>query len=85
MLKIFKYLSKKEVGLSMVALAFIMVQVVLDLTIPDYMSEITKLVQTPGSEMLDILFNGGIMLLCAFGSLCCPLLSQSSKRCNVSA
>ena len=32
---------------------------------PDYMSEITRLVQTPGSEMNDILGNGGWMMLCA--------------------
>lgn len=32
---------------------------------PDYMSEITRLVQTPGSEMNDILSNGGWMMLCA--------------------
>ena len=39
------------------------------LKIPDYMSEITKLVQTKGALMSDILTQGGYMLLCAFGSL----------------
>ena len=36
---------------------------------PDYMQQITVLVQTEGSKMKDILINGGYMLLCAFGSL----------------
>ncbi|MCI5967364.1 MAG: ABC transporter ATP-binding protein/permease, partial [Tenericutes bacterium] len=44
-------------------------QVWLELKMPDYMSKITQLVQTEGSEMKDILINGGYMLLCAFGSL----------------
>ena len=47
----------------------IVVQVWLELKMPDYMSKITQLVQTEGSEMKDILINGGYMLLCAFGSL----------------
>ncbi|HBR08804.1 MAG TPA: multidrug ABC transporter ATP-binding protein, partial [Clostridiales bacterium] len=45
------------------------VQVWLDLKLPDYMSEITMLVQTPGSPMSSIWSAGGSMLLCAFGSL----------------
>lgn len=76
MLKILKYLSKKEWFLALVALAFIICQVVLDLTMPDYMSEITMLVQTAGSEMSEILYNGGIMLLCALGSLVAAFLTS---------
>lgn len=44
-------------------------QVWLELKMPDYMSEITVLVQTEGSEMKDIIKNGGAMLGCALGSL----------------
>ena len=44
-------------------------QVQLDLALPDYMSEITRLVQTEGSQMSDILLAGGKMLLCALGSM----------------
>jgi ATP-binding cassette subfamily B protein len=44
-------------------------QVWLDLKLPDYMSEITRLVQTKGSKMKDILVQGGYMMLCAGGSL----------------
>ena len=69
MLKILKYLTKKDWLFVFYSFIFIMGQVYLDLKLPDYMSEITKLVQTPGSEMNDILQAGGYMLLCAFGSL----------------
>jgi ATP-binding cassette subfamily B protein len=51
------------------AVVFIVVQVWLDLKMPDYMTEITRLVQTQGSEMSDVLTAGGKMLLCAVGSL----------------
>ena len=69
MLKIFKYLTKRDWGFVLVSLAFIVAQVWLDLKLPDYMSEITQLVQTEGSAMRDILTAGGYMLLCAVGSL----------------
>lgn len=69
MLKIFKNLTRKEWLLLFAALIFIVAQVWLDLELPDYMSEITVLVQTEGSEMREILIAGGKMLLCAFGSL----------------
>ncbi len=76
MLKILKYLSKKEWCIGLVALVFIVCQVVLDLTMPDYMSAITRLVQTDGSEMSEILYNGGMMLLCAAGSLVAAFLTS---------
>jgi len=69
MLKLFKNLGKKEWCMFAVVIVFIIGQVWLDLKMPDYMSEITILVQTEGSEMKDILLNGGYMMLCAFGSL----------------
>ena len=69
MLKLFKNFNKKDVTLIVVAFILILCQVWLDLKMPDYMSEITKLVQTEGSKMQDILVNGGLMLLCALGSL----------------
>lgn len=68
MISLFKKLSKKEVFLCIICFVFILGQVWLDLKLPDYMSEITVLVQTEGSKMSDILLNGGYMLLCAFGS-----------------
>lgn len=69
MLKLFRYLKKKELAMIAVSIAFIAGQVWLDLKLPDYMSEITKLVQTEGSEMSDIWIAGGKMLACALGSV----------------
>lgn len=69
MARIFKNLSKKEWILVCVSLFFIVMQVWLDLKLPDYMKEITGLVTADGNEMEDILLAGGKMLLCAFGSL----------------
>lgn len=69
MVKIFRYLSKTEYALAGVSLLFIIAQVWLDLKLPDYMNEITKLVQTEESEMSEILSAGGMMLLCAVASL----------------
>ena len=69
MFKLLKNLSKKDVFLASMSFALIVLQVWLELKMPDYMSEITKLVKTEGSSMNDILINGGYMLVCAFGSL----------------
>ena len=69
MLKIFKYIEKHEWGFIAISLGLIIIQVWLDLKLPDYMSNITTLVQTEGSTVSDIVFEGGWMLLCALGSL----------------
>ena len=69
MLKLLKKLRKKD--LLMIAICFILIifQVWLDLRLPDYMSQITQLVQTTGNKIGDILSTGSKMLLCALGSL----------------
>lgn len=69
MLKLFKNLTKKEVLLIIICFIFIIFQVWLELKMPDYMSEITVLVQSEGSTMSEILKNGAFMLSCALGSL----------------
>lgn len=69
MLRILKHLRWKEWLLVAACVVLIVGQVQLDLALPDYMSEITRLVQTKGSQMSDILFAGGKMLLCALGSM----------------
>lgn len=68
MLKILKRLSRTEWLLAAASLVFIVIQVWLDLKLPDYMSQITVLTQTPGSAMSEIWLAGGAMLLCALGS-----------------
>ena len=69
MIRLFKNLSKKDWLCLLISVGFIVLQVWLDLKMPDYMSEVTMLVQTSGSEMKEIVAAGGKMLLCAFGSL----------------
>lgn len=69
MIKIFKYMRRKEIQFVLLSVVFIVVQVWLDLKLPDYMSEITQLVQTDGSEISDVWIAGGKMLACALGSL----------------
>ncbi|MGN6713601.1 ABC transporter ATP-binding protein [Anaerocolumna jejuensis] len=69
MIKILKRLNRIEWLQVIISLVFIVAQVWLDLKLPDYMSEITRLTQTAGSKMADIWEAGGYMLLCALGSL----------------
>ena len=69
MLKLLRNLNKKDILFLTIATALVVLQVFLELKMPDYMSEITVLVQTPGSQMGDILKNGEYMLACAFASL----------------
>lgn len=69
MLKLLKGLNKKVYLFIAISFILIFAQVWLELKMPDYMSEITVLVQTEGSKMADILKNGGFMMLCALGSL----------------
>lgn len=74
MLRICRYLSKAEVGQLVIGLLFVVAQVWLDLKLPDYMSEITTLVETEGSAMGDIWVAGGKMLLVALGSAACSVV-----------
>lgn len=69
MRKLIKNFTKKEFGVMLIVLLLVIAQVFLELKMPDYMSEVTKLVQTEGSKMHDIIINGCYMLACAFGSL----------------
>ena len=68
MIKLMKFFEKKDWFKIILCLLFTVGGVWLELKMPDYMSEITKLVQTEGSKMKDILINGSYMLICAFGS-----------------
>ena len=69
MLKIFRYLKKKEWLMIAISMIFIVSQVWLDLKLPDYMSEITKLIQTEGSKISEVIAAGAKMLVCAVGSM----------------
>ena len=74
MLKILKYMRKKDWWLVAASIVFIVVQVWLDLRLPDYMADITKLLEIPGSEMKDVLSAGAKMLECALGSLASSII-----------
>lgn len=69
MLKLLKNFTKKDYLLIFICVILVAFQVWLDLKLPDYMSEITILVKTEGSQMSDILEQGKYMMLCAGGSL----------------
>lgn len=75
MFRIMKYLSKAEIGQMLIALVSIVGQIWFDLELPDYMSDITTLVETPGSAMADIWVAGGKMLLVSLGSVCCAIIT----------
>lgn len=74
MLGLIKQFKKNDLLYIIVIFALIFFSVWLELKMPDYMSEITKLVQTEGSKMTDILCNGLFMLLCALGSLLASII-----------
>lgn len=69
MFKLLKNYSWKEVFWILVVVALVSLQVHFDLKLPDYMSEITRLVETEGSAMSDTIHNGVMMIGCAFASL----------------
>lgn len=74
MIKLLKKFTKKEWLLSFIALILIVTEVCLELKMPDYMSKITRLVQTEGSKMADVISNGAWMIACAFGSLVAAII-----------
>jgi len=75
MIRIFKYLNKKDYLIALLIICLIILQVWLDLQMPDYMANITKLLQTEGSKLEEILSNGGMMMLCALGSLIAAIIT----------
>ncbi len=74
MFKVLRNIKTKDLLLVGVVVILVLMQVSLDLTLPDYMSEITQLVQIEGSAMSDIYAAGFSMLLCAVGSLILSIL-----------
>ncbi len=75
MLKLFKRFNKRDWLYIFICFLLIITQVWLDLKLPDYMSNITRLVTEEGSNITDILVQGGYMLLCAFGSLLAAIIT----------
>lgn len=75
MIKLFKNINLKEWIMILICLILVFIQVWLELKMPDYMSQITILLQSEGSKINDILIKGGYMLLCAFGSLISAIIT----------
>ena len=75
MIKLLKNLRKREIIYALICITLVASHVWLELRIPDYMSGITRLVQTEGSKMSEILAQGGMMILCAFISLVCNIIT----------
>ncbi len=75
MFKLLKKLSGRDWCYALVCVIFIVAQVWLDMTMPEYMSEITVLVETPGNETAKVWKAGGMMLLCALGSLAASVIT----------
>ena len=71
---LFKSFSKQDYVFIILVIGLIVAQVWLDLTMPDYTAKLTTSVSSGSVTMADIWKNGGLMLLCAFGSLCCSLI-----------
>lgn len=74
MLRIFRYLRKTEWVYLAIAVVFVVASVWLDLKLPGYMSKVTVLVQSEGSNMGEIVLNGVYMLLCALGGMVCAMV-----------
>lgn len=74
MFKLFRNFNKSDILKMLVCFLLVVFQVWLDLRMPEYMSAITRLIQTEGSEMSEILTQGAYMLLCALGSLSSAIL-----------
>lgn len=74
MLKIFQHLKKNEWMLVLFSIVFIVTQVWLDLKLPDYMAEITTLIQMDGTKMSELVEPGLYMLLCAIGSMIAAII-----------
>ncbi len=75
MIKLMRKLSLKEVLLIIPVIAFIVLQVFLDLKLPDYITEMTQVLQMPGGEINDIFIPGGKMILCALGSFAAAIIT----------
>lgn len=74
MLKIFKRIGKRELIFMLISIIFVVVQVWLDLKLPDYTATITKLISTKGTKIADLKSPAINMILCALGSLASAII-----------
>ena len=69
MLKLFKNLNKKDLLIVLACILIMVFQVWIELRLPEYMSEITRLIETNKENISEIIMQGVYMLLCAFLSM----------------
>lgn len=75
MIKLLKKMKPQDWCYALICIAFIVVQVWLDMTMPDYMQKLTVLIETPGSQMSEVWRAGGMMLLCSLGSVAAAVIT----------
>ena len=75
MIKLIKKLQRRDWCYVFISIAFIVVQVWMDMTMPQYMNKITVLIETPGSAMSEVWKAGGMMLLCSLGSVAASVVT----------
>ncbi len=68
MLKLLRNMRRREWTMAAICVVFILGQIYFDLSLPDYMSNLTVLIKTPDSTMSDILYTGLEMLGCTLAS-----------------
>lgn len=68
MIKLLKKMGKREVLMAVLCALLVLGQVYFDLTLPDYMTDLTMMLNTAGSETSDILNVGLKMLGCTLAS-----------------
>ena len=76
MFRLLKYLKRRDFIFLFLAFIFIFGQVYLELMMPDFTKKLTAIVNTEGSDMGEVWFNGGMMLLCAAGAMACAIATS---------
>ena len=82
MIKLLKNMRPKEIIMSLICFIFVLGQIYFDLSLPDYMTELTKLLKTPNTEVSALINVGLKMILCTFCSailaISCGFLSSKA-------
>lgn len=81
MLKLLKKMRTREIIMCVLCAALILAQIYFDLRLPDYMSELTQLIQAGGNEINPIIATGVEMLCCVLiSAVLCVLCGYLSSR-----
>ena len=74
MIKLLKNMRPKEIIMSIICVIFVLGQIYFDLSLPDYMTELTTLLKTPNTDVSALMNVGLKMILC---TLCSAVLAIS--------